>query len=107
MAVAAISFRNFKSTSGTRIVNCASAPLLPKFVSKGAATYHELRKRGHWMRDLSNDLRWLAINSATIKSWPLQQQIEGDRKSTRLNSSHLGISYAVFCLTKKRPRPLF
>src|SRR5438045_4340688 len=34
-----------------------------------------------------------------------------DRKSTRLNSSHLGISYAVFCLKKKRrgqrapPRP--
>src|SRR5471030_1682970 len=27
-----------------------------------------------------------------------------DRKSTRLNSSHLGISYAVFCLKKKNPR---
>src|SRR5262245_62548816 len=27
--------------------------------------------------------------------------IGGDRKSTRLNSSHLGISYAVFCLKKK------
>src|SRR5947199_3307861 len=27
-----------------------------------------------------------------------------DRKSTRLNSSHLGISYAVFCLQKKRHR---
>src|SRR5256885_16748053 len=27
----------------------------------------------------------------------------GDRKSTRLNSSHLVISYAVFCLKKKRP----
>src|SRR5262245_3628754 len=27
--------------------------------------------------------------------------INGDRKSTRLNSSHLGISYAVFCLKKK------
>src|SRR5256885_11783483 len=26
----------------------------------------------------------------------------GDRKSTRLNSSHLVISYAVFCLQKKR-----
>src|SRR5256885_11641407 len=26
-----------------------------------------------------------------------------DRKSTRLNSSHLVISYAVFCLKKKRP----
>src|SRR5438876_8233618 len=28
--------------------------------------------------------------------------IEGDRKSTRLNSSHPSISYAVFCLKKKR-----
>src|SRR5437899_8798022 len=27
---------------------------------------------------------------------------EPDRKSTRLNSSHLGISYAVFCLKKKK-----
>src|SRR5256885_11753353 len=39
---------------------------------------------------------------------------KGDRKSTRLNSSHLVISYAVFCLKKKNrnslgyrvPRPL-
>src|ERR1039458_2903604 len=30
------------------------------------------------------------------RNWP-------DRKSTRLNSSHLGISYAVFCLKKKKP----
>src|SRR5258705_10087782 len=28
-----------------------------------------------------------------------------DRKSTRLNSSHLGISYAVFCLKKKNIQP--
>src|SRR2546426_2485995 len=28
--------------------------------------------------------------------------IQGDRKSTRLNSSHLVISYAVFCLKKKK-----
>src|SRR6202050_1305165 len=27
-----------------------------------------------------------------------------DRKSTRLNSSHMSISYAVFCLKKKNPR---
>src|SRR5207253_6531740 len=27
---------------------------------------------------------------------------DGDRKSTRLNSSHVAISYAVFCLKKKR-----
>src|SRR5947199_7966464 len=29
-----------------------------------------------------------------------------DRKSTRLNSSHLGISYAVFCLKKKKIRKM-
>src|SRR5256885_17209864 len=29
---------------------------------------------------------------------------EGDRKSTRLNSSHLVISYAVFCLKKKKKK---
>src|SRR2546426_1277629 len=36
---------------------------------------------------------------------PLNQvkdQALGDRKSTRLNSSHLVISYAVFCLKKKK-----
>src|SRR5437899_6273884 len=31
-----------------------------------------------------------------------RQRPEIDRKSTRLNSSHLGISYAVFCLKKKK-----
>src|SRR5256885_11716320 len=30
-----------------------------------------------------------------------RQQVTKDRKSTRLNSSHLVISYAVFCLKKK------
>src|SRR3712207_8520355 len=35
----------------------------------------------------------------------LRQQAErGDRKSTRLNSSHANISYAVFCLKKKKTR---
>src|SRR5438045_6169990 len=29
---------------------------------------------------------------------------DGDRKSTRLNSSHIGISYAVFCLKKKKQK---
>src|SRR3989442_8862405 len=28
--------------------------------------------------------------------------VDGDRKSTRLNSSHVRISYAVFCLKKKK-----
>src|SRR5256885_3238139 len=40
--------------------------------------------------------------------WPslidLYQGLLLDRKSTRLNSSHLVISYAVFCLKKKKQR---
>src|SRR5256885_12907628 len=32
----------------------------------------------------------------------LHERADGDRKSTRLNSSHLVISYAVFCLKKKK-----
>src|SRR5690348_17981575 len=32
-----------------------------------------------------------------------RHELGGDRKSTRLNSSHPSISYAVFCLKKKRP----
>src|SRR6266481_7049383 len=31
--------------------------------------------------------------------------VERDRKSTRLNSSHSSISYAVFCLKKKKEQP--
>src|SRR5690348_17604502 len=33
-----------------------------------------------------------------------RQAMSGDRKSTRLNSSHPSISYAVFCLKKKKSR---
>src|SRR3712207_6942874 len=33
---------------------------------------------------------------------PLRFCLEADRKSTRLNSSHANISYAVFCLKKKK-----
>src|SRR5947199_778293 len=45
------------------------------------------------------------LNSTTTKprsSLPQISRFRRDRKSTRLNSSHLGISYAVFCLKKKK-----
>src|SRR5699024_12124467 len=35
------------------------------------------------------------------------EYISRDRKSTRLNSSHVSISYAVFCLKKKNPTSMF
>src|SRR6266478_7107327 len=37
----------------------------------------------------------------SVKRGPMLREVRGDRKSTRLNSSHSQISYAVFCLTKK------
>src|SRR3989442_11843019 len=35
---------------------------------------------------------------------PADDPSKGDRKSTRLNSSHVRISYAVFCLKKKKKK---
>src|SRR5690554_7778316 len=37
----------------------------------------------------------------------LNSYIDGDRKSTRLNSSHVRISYAVFCLKKKKNKSIY
>src|SRR5690554_7485850 len=52
-------------------------------------------------KSTSSVLRTLILNS-----WPLNLYTLGagipDRKSTRLNSSHVRISYAVFCLKKKK-----
>src|SRR3712207_8749598 len=50
----------------------------------------------------------LELSRATLKrpvrdySRGMRQKIGIDRKSTRLNSSHANISYAVFCLKKKK-----
>src|SRR4051812_49493027 len=46
---------------------------------------------------LSRCLRWRYARKAEKALSDLQ-----DRKSTRLNSSHMSISYAVFCLKKKK-----
>src|SRR5690625_5946043 len=40
-------------------------------------------------------------NGTHDMQFPFVAGLEGDRKSTRLNSSHVAISYAVFCLKKK------
>src|SRR5699024_12380891 len=39
--------------------------------------------------------------------WYTGTDVKGDRKSTRLNSSHVSISYAVFCLKKKKEQRKF
>src|SRR5256885_8668937 len=49
--------------------------------------------------------RWCAAERAVqaLRHQP-QDGLQVDRKSTRLNSSHLVISYAVFCLKKKKKK---
>src|SRR5258707_11128338 len=40
-----------------------------------------------------------------LRAWRISRTVRRiDRKSTRLNSSHANISYAVFCLKKKKTR---
>src|SRR5699024_4812458 len=63
------------------------------------------------LSEISDNLRCLRIKS--MATHPPQEQLQKteklspraaarrDRKSTRLNSSHVSISYAVFCLKKK------
>src|SRR5437899_9207098 len=50
--------------------------------------------------------RFLARTHDAGHRVPARARADEDRKSTRLNSSHLGISYAVFCLKKKKTKQL-
>src|SRR5258705_12654441 len=49
------------------------------------------------------DGKWVSVRLMEDPVKALTQSYT-DRKSTRLNSSHLGISYAVFCLKKKKKK---
>src|SRR2546430_7881099 len=55
-----------------------------------------------WRTTSSADLRWLNGFRLMVMR-PVLSELE-DRKSTRLNSSHSQISYAVFCLKKKKKK---
>src|SRR5437763_13344838 len=51
-------------------------------------------------------VQYFGDNAAVLAPTPLWSDGGQDRKSTRLNSSHRCISYAVFCLNKKKNPPL-
>src|SRR5690625_6686677 len=51
---------------------------------------------------LKRTLTGRARQTATAVHQQFLREISRDRKSTRLNSSHVAISYAVFCLKKKK-----
>src|SRR5256885_8169847 len=61
-----------------------------------AAPHHRLEK--------AHELEGRDVRQRALQQRPLGRL--GDRKSTRLNSSHLVISYAVFCLKKNKRAPL-
>src|SRR3712207_9465015 len=73
--------------SGVRAVVWGTASILPE----QCVELHRL---------LIDDIDLPAARELWARLWPLCQFLE-DRKSTRLNSSHANISYAVFCLKKK------
>src|SRR3712207_8242932 len=52
-------------------------------------------------KDVANAIRYAVDNGAHIINMSFGKAYS-DRKSTRLNSSHANISYAVFCLKKKK-----
>src|SRR5207302_3338538 len=73
-----------------------------------------IRIGGHDVRDLTTDSLRAAIGLVPEDSFLFSDTVRDniayghpdatDRKSTRLNSSHVKISYAVFCLKKKNKK---
>src|SRR5690625_6920490 len=60
------------------------------------------------LQDLFQNQIRIALLTGSVKGkrrekiLPFTEPVRRDRKSTRLNSSHVAISYAVFCLKKKK-----
>src|SRR5256885_3429466 len=53
-------------------------------------------------RSIATDRHWYRREVRVVRLGGEIRSYQEDRKSTRLNSSHLVISYAVFCLKKKK-----
>src|SRR5437773_5986392 len=75
-------------------------PYTTLFRSRTAlAALHEVARRDQMAADAAGDRRH-HMRELDIELGGLER----DRKSTRLNSSHITISYAVFCLKKKNKK---
>src|SRR5438034_7630601 len=61
------------------------------------------RRKGEGCRVWVSTVQDITAIAARVRAtgWPLDREPSEDRKSTRLNSSHTVISYAVFCLKKQ------
>src|SRR5438445_2440705 len=76
--------------------------LLPRLLRALALLWRLLRLRnGHLLRGRFRGTLRIALAHRRRRSEQHTNSGKEDRKSTRLNSSHANISYAVFCLKKK------
>src|SRR5690625_2637779 len=62
----------------------------------------DVHKKKNQLLYFREKVGFLFQNFALIDNKTVKDNLEIDRKSTRLNSSHVAISYAVFCSKKKR-----
>src|SRR3712207_8884409 len=67
-------------------------------------TYPRRLRPGPWNSTPETRVRLSLSQRWTASAHPPPSLVSQDRKSTRLNSSHANISYAVFCLKKKHTR---
>src|SRR5438034_3581119 len=82
----------FRSLSGNPLATAAGLSVLRRL--RDPAVYEELERRGARLERGLSDFG------------PVGRVGAIDRKSTRLNSSHTVISYAVFCLKKKKNKSI-
>src|SRR3712207_8101258 len=70
----------------------------------GRSPHGDLLQRAGLSLDLYKDalVELAGCTPSTFSATPSAAASSRDRKSTRLNSSHANISYAVFCLKKKK-----
>src|SRR3712207_8582775 len=88
----------FNDTATTEIYTLSLHDALPIYSSRSCRVGWSRRRRTHPRRSRWPTVRaWRARRATHTPCWP-----GSDRKSTRLNSSHANISYAVFCLKKKK-----
>src|SRR5690625_6278364 len=67
--------------------------------------HHHLQKSLYNTKKQDNKTLLLHYRISTINYFSnIMKFYNSDRKSTRLNSSHVAISYAVFCLKKKKKK---
>src|SRR5690606_39717893 len=97
----------FTETSTTRIYTLSLHDALPILAGRRGSGRHHGRDVHEAGEVAAHDLAQQLVGQVAqlVDEAPRLRQTFGvrvDRKSTRLNSSHVKISYAVFCLKKKR-----